>query len=1156
MTIYQVGGSLSYNAVTYVKREADTKLLSSLKQGEFCYVLNSRQMGKSSLLVKTRHQLKQEGYLCPSIDLTTVGSENVTPLQWYKGIIAELWRGLTQLEDFNFKGWWSDEQDFSLLQRLSRFVGDVLLPSFPQEKIVIFVDEIDSTLSLPFPVDDFFAWIRFCYNQRAINSDYNRLNFAIFGVATPADLIRDKTRTPFNIGTAIELTGFTLQEATPLLQGLQLKVGNPQAILQEILNWTGGQPFLTQKLCKLIVTSSQEDIKPEVSIPLGMENFWVSSLVQTRIVHNWESQDEPEHLKTIRDRLFYNEQRLPRLLSLYLHLLDGQVIPVNDSREQSELVLSGLVVKHRGRLQIKNPIYQEVFNPDWTEYQLQALRPYSQAFNAWLESEQSDESRLLRGNALAEAKNWAQGKSLSDLDYQFLAKSEESDRARIQQALELEKAQAITKTATLQRRLLSVISLAFLIASTLGITAFWQSRKASQQESEARKSEIKALISSSDAEFTAQQKLDALISAIKAKRRLEALKTPDTALSQNVQRVLQQGIYWIHEKNRLSGHDGPVLGVDYRQDGQLIATASADSNVRLWKPDGTLVKTLENEGTLYEVEFHPDSSRPLLAVTKLNGKVCLWDYEAGKIIQSFQGHDGAVWDVDFSPDGNTLLTGSADQTLKLWQLDGTLLQTFTGHQEMVWDVDFSPDGQTIASAGFDATVKLWSLDGTVKLTFTEHQEDVWSIAFSPQGDLLASGEWSETVKLWQPDGTVVATLEGHKGGVDRLAFSPDGQKLGVVGKDQTVRLWRRDGRLGAIFRGHSAGVRDLAFSQTTDWQLVSGGEDGTARLWQPTSPLVQEIRWDHKIWDIAFLPNSKYLLIEDQGGNAVLLDRQENREQLFLPEQHFSFFGFDVSPDGQLIATTSSDGTIHLWHPDGTPVQVLGKHDAQVWDAAFSPDGELVVSVSDDKTVKLWRVDGTLVKTLTEHQGRVHRVVFHPHGQRFATTGADGTVKVWSRSGELLQSIEAHSGVVFGLDATSEYIASASVDGTVKLWDWEGELVHTLDQHNSGVVTVAFSPDGQMLASGSVDQTAKLWTVEGEVLKTLYGFGGGVWSVRFSPDGETLATGTDDQMLALWNMERVLNVDELTYACNWVRDYLRNNQGVEGRDRNLCTGID
>jgi hypothetical protein len=104
--------------------------------------------------------------------------------------------------------------------------------------------------------------IRACYNQRADYPEYNRLTFTLLGVATPADLIADKTRTPFNIGRGIELCGLQLAEAQPLAEGLAQKVENEQAVLREILSWTGGQPFLTQKLCKLVLTAGEEPPQP------------------------------------------------------------------------------------------------------------------------------------------------------------------------------------------------------------------------------------------------------------------------------------------------------------------------------------------------------------------------------------------------------------------------------------------------------------------------------------------------------------------------------------------------------------------------------------------------------------------------------------------------------------------------------------------------------------------------------------------------------------------------------------------------------------------------------------------------------------------------------------------------------------------------------
>ena len=346
---FVAGGTVQAGGGIYLPRRADDELLEHCLAGDFTYILTSRQMGKSSLMIRAAERLVDKGAVPIVIDLTEFGAQT-TAEQWYKGLLL----GVEEQAMLGTPaaGWWARQADHSFAHKFTRYLREVALKE-RAERLVVFVDEIDTTLRLDF-TDDFFAAIRFLYQQRAAEPDLRRLSFVLIGVATPGDLIKDPTRTPFNVGYRLELTDFTLDEAAPLADHLAVPAPLRRELIGWILSWTNGHPYLTLRAIR-----SLADSPPPA---------WTASLVDERIGELFlrAGADSDSNLHFVRDMLTKKAFNREAVLRTYWNIRRGrQVVDKELDQVGNWLKLSGVVRRQDGVLRVRNPIYERVFDERW-----------------------------------------------------------------------------------------------------------------------------------------------------------------------------------------------------------------------------------------------------------------------------------------------------------------------------------------------------------------------------------------------------------------------------------------------------------------------------------------------------------------------------------------------------------------------------------------------------------------------------------------------------------------------------------------------------------------------------------------------------------------------------------------------------------------------
>ncbi len=457
------------------------------------------------------------------------------------------------------------------------------------------------------------------------------------------------------------------------------------------------------------------------------------------------------------------------------------------------------------------------------------------------------------------------------------------------------------------------------------------------------------------------------------------------------------------------------------------------------------------------------------------------------------GHSDEVRSVAWSPDGTKIVSGSKDDTVKIWNAStGALIRTINGHTDEVHSVAWSPDGTKIFSGSRDRSAKVWNASTGALIRSLSHTQTVNSVAWSPDGKKIFSVDNLIDIKIWNASTgqlNYTGTGAGSKVSVNHNGTKFAGTYLGGVG------IWNipTSGNPSKAYDLTVNNVRQTDFNHDGT-RLVSGSSG--------TEAANQKI----KIWNLSVsTPTALHTLTH--GGQV---------------------FSVDFSPDGTWIASGSSEDTVKMWNAaTGVLIKTLSGHTDDVMSVAFSPDGTKIASGSKDNSVKIWNAE-------VPHTDVVYSVDYSPDGTRIVSGSADNTVKIWNAYDITapIATLRGHTGKVRSVayNHNGTRIASGGNDNTVKIWNAStGALIRTITDHAGVVLSVAFNHNGTRLASGSSDDTVKIWNAStGALIRTIR-HSNDVYSVAFSHDGARIASGASASV-KIWNASTGAEVHTLSIS--------------------------
>ncbi|MCW3098510.1 MAG: repeat-containing protein [Chthonomonadaceae bacterium] len=1041
---FYTGGALPPEAPSYIPRAADDQLFERLLNGDYCYVLVSRQMGKSSLMVHTLTRLVQQNITAVMVDLNSIG-DDTTQEQWYYSLTEQLAAQLGLNEETD--AFWDRSESKTALQK---WVGalEQLLRLHSDRSLVIFIDEIDQVRSLPFTTDEFFAAIRSFHNRRAMDPNFRRLTFCLIGVALPSDLIEDPRITPFNIAERIDLTDFTEDQVVAWKVGLQRDEIQDEVLLRRVFYWTNGHPYLTQRLCRAIVEDVSVQAVQDVDRLCG------------RLFFGADGTNPDDNINIVSARLLHCDPDVAGLLTLYQRIAQGKSVRYDRAnRLINVLILAGSIRSVSGILQVRNRIYAYVFDAKWisnhmpgVELRLQrqaywrgVLRTLLitsivigvmgfllyRAYRAEVRAT-SSEQKSVHALEIAKRELYVANMSLAQKAYgehniqrvEELLKECQQQRGMADYCgFEWRYAWGLIhqEHCTLADEASRVMSTGFSPDGTVVVTV---DGDANIKRWNAETGHILNTFSSHHGIVSA--------SSITADAGIVGIATLDKRVrihSGTSDRIICE----------LPGFTEGVCTMTFSRDGRLLALGTFAGTVVIWRiTDKVRLGTFPSTGVWCEaLAFSPDGKS--LFASHRDGSKWIRDINTGRILTELDRGSGRILAASFSPDGRTLATGGYDGQVLLWNsLSGKTIRKMRGHHLRATALAFAPDGQILASASWDRSAILWNLASGERLRSLEgHRDGITCLAFSPNGHRFATGSHDRTTKIWDLDVKHTHHLATDSGLIS-VFFTPDGTTAGVVREDRDVAVY--DVATGRLLQKFARKASTLAFGPDGRI-LVIAGIDGSVTANDLSNGSHKVLYNANKtVWGLDLSPTVPEAVIGNDAGLVTCVDiRTRSTRGITTPLADVASVTF--SPDGRLLAILDKYGAgLVVNYLSGRTVLNFSRHGVSCCTLCFSQKStELAVGFSDG-FVEMWNTTSAKREwSALGHVGPINALAFSADGNNLVSGSDDYMVRLWNvRLGREVWTLEGHSNGICGLNFSLDSRSFISIDKRGTVIEWRG----------------------------------------------------------------------------------------------------------------------